>query len=106
MDKESYFYLLKAIDENGVSIFAQRLSSNNASYEPTLTYRAEYALRCQTYDEIKKAEKEIKEFGNNVSRINFKVVKYLMPREQLSWSPPKNYVFREYEGLLNGKGYE
>lgn len=29
-----------------------------------------------------------------------------MAEEQLSWSPPKDYVFKDYKDYLNGKGYE
>lgn len=106
MEEKGEFYLLRAVDEKGKYFFAQKLSSNSTSYLPSLTYHAEYAIRCETYEEIKKIEKQIKLCGNNVSKIEFKVVKYLMPKEQLSWSPPKDYIFSDYEDLLKGKGYE
>lgn len=105
MDKRC-FYLLKGRDEKGRSVFVQQLSSSSANFAPTLTCRAEYAKRCQSFKEIKEFQEQVKKADNNVSRMELTVVKYLMNSENLSWSPPKDYVFQEYEDLLNGKGYE
>lgn len=105
MDKR-YFYLLKGKDKKGKTVFVQQLSSPSANFAPTLTYRAEYAKRCQTFKEIKEYKEQVKKLGNEISKMDLLIVKYLMDSENLSWSPPKDYVFQEYEDLLKGKGYE
>lgn len=97
MNDEAFFYLLQAVNEDGKKVYAQWLKYSSRQIPPTLTYRAEYALRMLKEDEILECRKRIKEFGNWVSRYDFKIVKFLMKKEQLSWSPPIGYEFKEYK---------
>lgn len=97
MNDEAFFYLLQAVNEDGKKVYAQWLKYSSQQIPPTLTHRAEYALRMLKEDEILECRKRIKEFGNWVSRYDFKIVKFLMKKEQLSWSPPINYEFKEYK---------
>lgn len=97
MNDEAFFYLLQAVNEDGKKVYAQWLKYSSRQIPPTLTHRAEYALRMLKEDEILECRKQIKEFGNWVSRYDFKIVKFLMKKEQLSWSPPIGYEFKEYK---------
>lgn len=97
MDSEAFFYLLQSYDDKGKKIFAMWLKCNSCQIPPAITYRPEYALRVFTEAEILDYQKRIKEFGNWVSKFDFKIVKYWMKKEQLSWSPPIGYEFKEYK---------
>ena len=97
MNDEAFFCLSQAVNEDGKKVYAQWLKYSSRQIPPTLTHRAEYALRMLKEDEILECRKQIKEFGNWVSRYDFKIVKFLMKKEQLSWSPPIGYEFKEYK---------
>lgn len=97
MEDEAFFYLLQSYDDKGEKIFAMWLKCNSCQIPPTITYKPEYALRVLTEAEILEYQRCIKEFGNWVSKFDFKVVKYWMKKAQLSWSPPIGYEFKEYK---------
>ena len=103
---KKYFYLLKSKDKNGKDVYAQQLQPSSFSVEPTLTCIPEYATRSTSYQGAKELQERLKQCGNFVSKFDFTVVKYLMEEEQLSWSPPKDYEFKPYEDLLEGRGCE
>lgn len=76
MSKERFFYLLKGIDKNGKTVFAQKFQANSFDTEPTLTYRAEYAHRMLNYQEAVKFKNDLIKCKNFVAKIKFTIVKY------------------------------
>ena len=98
MNKEDY-YLIRG-EYNGRKVFAQQLSSLSRKYSPSITYRAEYAKRMTDYSEAENFLKFCKNIEGFISKIEWKIVKFYMDKEPLSWSPPVDYEFKEYEDLL------
>lgn len=84
-----YFYMLRSVEkrkEGGWEYVQQLQSASSPHAAPSTTCFPEYSKRCTSYLDILKFQEFVKNVHNFVSDKQWKIVKYLMNREMVSWA--------------------